>query len=72
MAAMRELETGGPPFSPAGETAADLEVGRRSRETPTESSKARNWRRGEYGEVPARAHASRSALEGRESKAEMA
>jgi hypothetical protein len=39
---MRELETGGPTFSTAAETAEDLEVGRRSRETPTESSKARN------------------------------
>ena len=42
MAAIREFETGGPSSAPP-----DLVVGRRSRETPTESSRARNWRRGE-------------------------
>lgn len=47
MAAMRELETGGPPSSPEETAAVVLVVGRRSRETPTESSRARKWRRGE-------------------------
>lgn len=64
MAAMREFETGG--------SSTVLDDGRRSRETPTESSSARNWSRGAYALLRARAQASRRAEEGRASKAETA
>ncbi|RYR41645.1 hypothetical protein Ahy_A08g038050 [Arachis hypogaea] len=47
MAAMREFNTGGPSSSAVEEVDEGLEEGRRSRDTPTESSKACNWRRGE-------------------------
>lgn len=73
MAARREFDMGG---SSVG--APPLDDGRRSRETPTESSKARYWRRGEHDgglenlpPVRARQHASRRAEDGRVSKAEI-
>lgn len=64
MAAMRELETGG--------SSEGLDDGRRSRDTPTDKSSARNWRRGGYAQLRAREQASRRVEEGKESKAETA
>lgn len=64
MAAIRELETGG--------SSVGLEEGRRSRDTLTDKSSARNWRRGRYAQLRAREQASRRAEEGKDSKAETA
>lgn len=77
MAAMRELDTGGPSSSSAAAAAEeDLEEGRRSRETLTESSRARSWSwRGEKGAVAvvrARVQASRRTEDGRDRRADMA
>jgi hypothetical protein len=44
---MREFETGG--SSSTVVVGVDFEEGNLSRETPTQSSSARNWRREEYG-----------------------
>lgn len=66
---MSEFETGG------SSTGDGFDDGRRSRDTPTESSSARRWRRcendGNLTAVRARQMASRRDEDGRESKAEM-
>ena len=80
MAAMREHYTGGPSSSAVEEVDEGLEEGRRSRDTPTESSRARSWRRGETVTAAAtavttvrdRVIASRREEEGRAKRAETA
>ena len=61
---MSEFDTGG--------SSTDLEEGNRSNETPTESSRARNWSRGEYALLLARAHASLNEEDGKASNADTA
>lgn len=71
IAAVRELEMGGAASSFWEE---EGEEGRRSRETPTQSSRARRWRRGEYPapELPPREMESRRREKEGESKADIA
>ena len=61
---MSEFDTGG--------SSTDFEEGNRSNETPTESSRARNWSRGEYALLLARAHASLNEEDGNASNADTA
>lgn len=65
IAAIREFDIG-------GSSSSVFEDGNRSRETPTERSRARNWRREENALVVAREQASRRVEAGRASRAETA